>query len=121
MGREEAVAISAEESIKLSTIDEVIRYLMECYHKGINVYCDWHGETRLYSCDGYTYDEYYLLATGLTIEERKHLDAIVFAEDKSLDDKIKLNNLILPVYSYLKEIHAAKREELKEGREQKTM
>ena len=94
---------------------------MECYRNGINVYSDWHGEVRLYSCDGYTYDEYYLLATGITKEEADHLNGITFGDDKDVDERVKINDLIAPLYTYLKEIHAKRREELKKGKEEKTM
>ena len=119
MRREDAVMISQEEMNRLYNIDEAIKYLMESYKNGENKYYVHNGET-LYSCDGYTYDEYFLLAMGIPFKDREHLDGLVFGKDRSTEDSMKLSDLIMPVYSYLKEINKSYREELRNGK-QKTI
>lgn len=118
MRREDAVKISDEEMIKLNYVDDVINYLIECYKNGVNVYCVYN-DVMLYSCDGYTYDEYYILAMGLSLKDKNHLDELVFGEGRTQDDLMKITELILPVFSYLREMYMPLREELKNGKKNK--
>ena len=116
MKREDAVLISEEDAEKLITIDDVIRYLMKCYKLGLNIYC-FHQDEKLYACDGYTYDEYYLLAMGIKPKDQAHLEAIVYGEDRLLEDKIVLSNLVTPIYAHLKEMYKPLRDQLREGKQ----
>ena len=116
MKREDAVLVSEQEAIELNTIDDVIRYLMKCNSLGLNIYCLHNGE-KLYACDGYTYDEYYLLAMGIKPKDQAHLEAIVYGEDRLLEDKIILSDLITPIYAHLKEMYKPIRDQLREGKQ----
>ena len=116
MKREDAVVITEKQMESLYTIDHVIHYLMECYKKGENVYCKYNDGPILYSCDGYTYDEYYLMAMGITPLENKYLHSIINDSNHNLDDRIKLNKLLTPVFTCLQEINKPLRDELINGR-----
>ena len=118
MRREDAVMISAEEEAKFYYIDQAINYLIDCYNKGKNVYYD-HHNVRLYSCDGYTYDEYYVLAMGIFPQEKKHLDALVHGGDRNHEEVVKLFHLTMPVYNYLRELNQPLREKLISGNTKK--
>ena len=120
MRREDAVMIDQEKMVELNTIDDIIKYLMTCYSKGINVYYMHNGE-KLYSCDGYTYDEYYILAMGLSSKDKAHLDGLIYGAGRTTEDCIKVSNLVLPVYSGLKEMYQPLREELRNGKGSKKM
>lgn len=118
MQRENAVMISEEESLKLNNIEQVISYLIESYNKGNNIYYNYNGE-MLYSCDGYTFDEYYILAMGMSLKDKISLDNLIFGENRTAIDSTKLMELAMPIYSYLKEAHQPIREELRNGKKNK--
>ena len=120
MRREDAVMIEQEKMVELNTIDDIIRYLIECYSNGINVYYIHNGE-KLYSCDGYTYDEYYILAMGLSANDKIHLDWLIYGVGRTTEECIKMSDLVLPVYSGLKEMYPPLREELRNDKGSKKM
>ena len=118
MRREDAIMISEDEMLALNNIEDVIRYLMSCYDNGRNIYYVHNGVT-LYSCDGYTFDEYYIMAMGLSANDKRHLDSLVYGEGRTNSDMVNISKLILPIYSYLKEMNQPFRDELINGRNAK--
>ena len=118
MRREDAVMIDNVEAQNLNTIDEAINYLMRCYRQGLNVYL-YHNDVILYSCDGYTYDEYYIQAMGLSSTDQKSLDNLIYGEGRTAEDRQKIFKLILPVYTYIKGMNEPLCQELRNGKNQK--
>lgn len=116
MRREDAVMASEEETKQLNYLHQVIRYIMYCYKIGKNVYYVHNGE-KLYSCDGYTFDEYYILATGISLKEQEHWNGLFYGEgNRSSQDRMKLSEPLNSIYSCLIEINKPLREELRRGR-----
>ena len=117
--REEAVMLSQEELMPLDTIDEIINYIIQCGKNGRNVYYV-HNGVILYSCDNYSFDEYYMLAMGLSKSDKQNLDEIVYGENgnrnASSEDLATLSDLVLPIYTRLKEMNEPLVEELKDGK-----
>lgn len=118
MRREDAVMADTVEIQKLNTVDEEINYLMRCYREGLNVYL-YHNDVILYSCDGYTYDEYYIQAMGLSSIDQKSLDNLIYGEGRTVEDRQKIFKLILPVYNYLISMNEPLCQELRNGRKPK--
>lgn len=116
MRREDAIMISEEEMVELNYINNVIDYLIKCYNLGKNIYIPYNG-VMLYSCDGYTYDEYYLIAMGLLPKEQAALETLMYGPNRTTDDSINLANMTMPIYSYLKDMHLQQREELINGKQ----
>ena len=118
--REEAVMLSENELMSLNTIDEIINYIIKCGKEGKNVCYEYNGVT-LYSCDNYSFDEYYILATGLSKSDKQNLDEIIYGKNGnrnvSSEDLVNLSNLVAPVYSYLKKMNEPLIEELKNGKQ----
>ena len=117
MRREDAIMIDLEEK-NLYSIRDVIDYLQKCYKNNENVCCEFNNEL-LYSCDGYTIDEYYILATGISFSDKRSLDFLIFPETRTIEDKSKLTDLLTPVHKYLTEMYSAFREELRNGKNSK--
>ena len=117
--REEAVMLSDDELVSLNIIDEIIDYIIKCGRRGRNVYYVHNGVT-LYSCDNYSFDEYYILATGLSKNDKQNLEEIVYGKNggrnASHEDLVTLSNLVLPIYSYLRKMNEPLVEELKDGK-----
>ncbi|MBQ6283079.1 MAG: hypothetical protein IJK66_06110 [Bacilli bacterium] len=117
--REEALMLSEDELMSLNTIDEVINYIIQCGNNGRNVYYV-HNGVSLYSCDNYSFDEYYLLATGLSKSDKQNLDEIIYGKNGSRnashEDLVALTDLVLPIYSYLIKMNELLVEELKNGK-----
>ena len=117
--REEAVMLSEDELVSLNTIDEIINYIIQCGRRGRNVYYVHNGVT-LYSCDNYSFDEYHILATGLSKNDKQNLDEIVYGKNggrnASHEDLVTLSELVLPIYSYLRKMNEPLVEELKAGK-----
>ena len=117
--REEAVMLTDEEIIELNTIDEAIEYIMQCGREGKNVYYI-HNGVILYSCDNYTFDEYYLLAMGISKSDKQLLDDVIYgrngSRNASNEDLVAISELVVPIYSYIRRMNKPLVEELKKGK-----
>ena len=121
MTREDAITIEDESAIRLglSNLDRAIDYLREWYSKGVNLYLTFNRE-RLYACDEYSNDEYYLLATGLTIAQTKYIEDVKNNEKFKNLEPSKLELLIKPIEESFQLDNEAKREELRQGKKKNT-
>lgn len=122
MTRDNAITIEDEsaERLGLYDISKAINYLQEWYGKGVNLYLTFNGE-KLYACDEYSYDEYYLLATGLTREQEKYIDDLKKSDKVKNLEPDKKEKLIRPLENKFLKDNEAKREELRQGKNTKTI
>ena len=56
-------------------------------------------------------------AMGIKPKDQAHLEAIVYGEDRLLEDKVVLSNLVTPIYTHLKEMYKPLRDQLREGKQ----
>ena len=122
MTRDNAITIEDEsaERLGLNDLYRAVEYLREWYSKGVNLYLTFNGE-RLYACDEYSYDEYYLLATGLTREQEKYLDDLKKGDKVKNLEPEKREKLIRPLENKFLKDNEQKREELRQGKNIKTI
>ena len=120
MSRENAITIEDEsmERLGLRDFTRAIDYLHEWYDKGVNLYLTINGE-RLYACDEYTYDEYYLLATGFTRGQNEYLESLRNEERIKKLDPARQERLIRPLENSFRKDNELKREELRQGKKAK--